>query len=98
MRRSGIAGGRQAFQEVGHWDRWGWHGEMEHVNRPTPNTTPEHAMNELLSKARFVFGEKPWTEWRWDFSAPVAATGTRSSNGAQNSLSMLPGGGEMTRT
>jgi hypothetical protein len=23
-------------------------------------------MDELLSKARFVFGEKPWHEWKWE--------------------------------
>jgi len=23
-------------------------------------------MDELLSKARFVFGEKPWHEWEWE--------------------------------
>jgi hypothetical protein len=31
-----------------------------------PNSTPEAAMDELLSKARFVFGEKPWEEWSWE--------------------------------
>src|SRR5215471_17741089 len=50
------------MDDLAHWDCWGWHGEMEHVNRPTPNTTPEHAMNEVLSKAR------PWQESLMDAS------------------------------
>ena len=39
---------------------------MEHVNKPVPNSTPEAAMDELLSKARFVFGDQPWHEWKWE--------------------------------
>ena len=30
------------------------------------NSTPEAAMAELLAKARFVFGEKPWEKWSWE--------------------------------
>jgi hypothetical protein len=56
------------------WDCWGFHGEMEHVNKPVPNSTPEAAMDELLSKARFVFGDKPWHEWKWE--AREYGTGT----------------------
>ena len=45
-----------ATGELSYWDCWGSHGEMEHVNNPVPNSTPEAAMDELLSKARFVSG------------------------------------------
>ena len=39
---------------------------MEHVNKPVPNSTPEAAMDELLSKARFVFGDQDWSAWTWE--------------------------------
>lgn len=52
--------------DVAHWGCWGSHGELEHVNRPVLNSTPEAAMDELLSNARFVFGDKPWMEWSWE--------------------------------
>lgn len=52
--------------DVAHWDCWGSHGELQHVNKPVPNSTPEAAMDELLSKARFVFGDQPWREWNWE--------------------------------
>ena len=51
---------------LAHWDCWGSHGELQHVNKPVPNSTPEAAMDELLSKARFVSGEKPWHGWSWE--------------------------------
>jgi len=52
--------------ELAHWDCWGSCGEMEHVNKPVPNSTPEAAMDELLSKARFVFGDQDWSAWTWE--------------------------------
>lgn len=39
---------------------------MKTVTRSEPNSTPEAAMDELLSKSRFVFGDKPWEAWRWE--------------------------------
>jgi hypothetical protein len=64
------------MSDVAHWDCWGSHGELEHVNKPVPNSTPGAAMDELLSKARFAFGDKPWHEWKWE--AREYATGTRA--------------------
>jgi hypothetical protein len=40
------------MSNAAHWDCWGSHGEMQHVNKPIPDSTPEAAMDELLSKAR----------------------------------------------
>ena len=54
------------MSQVAHWDCWGWRGELEHVNKPVPNSTPEAAMDELLAKARFVLGDQPWQEWHWE--------------------------------
>ena len=34
--------------------------------RLVPNSTPEAAMDELLSKARFVFGDQDWSAWSWE--------------------------------
>jgi hypothetical protein len=45
--------------DLAHWECWGSHGELEHVNKPVPNSTPEAAMDELLSKARFVSARRP---------------------------------------
>lgn len=50
------------MSEVAYWDCWGSHGEMEHIKKAVPNSTSEAAMDELLAKARFVFGDKPWHE------------------------------------
>ena len=52
--------------DLAHRDCWGSHGEMEHVNKPVPNSTPEAAMDEFLSKARFVFGDQDWSAWTWE--------------------------------
>jgi hypothetical protein len=60
---------------LSHWDCWGSHGEMQHVNKPVPNSTPEAAMDELPSKARFVFGDQDWSAWDW--SAHAYATRVR---------------------
>jgi hypothetical protein len=49
---------------------------MEHVNKPVPNSTPEAAMDELLSKARFVFGDQDWSAWNCE--AREYGTGTRA--------------------
>ena len=54
------------MDDVAHWDCWGSHGELQHVNKPVPNSTPEAAMDELLSKARFVFGDQDWSAWTWE--------------------------------
>jgi hypothetical protein len=35
-------------------------------------------MDELLSKARFVFGEQDWSQWHWR-AKEYANTGTRNS-------------------
>ena len=43
--------------ESGHWDCWGSDGGMKHVNRPVPDSSPETAMDLLMSKARFVLGD-----------------------------------------
>jgi hypothetical protein len=64
------------MNKLAHWDCWGSRGEMEHVNKPVPTSTPEAAMDELLSKARFVFGDKPWEQW--SFEAREFGTGTRA--------------------
>ena len=63
------------MSELAHWDCWGSCGDMQHVNKPVPNSTPEAAMDELISKARFVFGDQPWHEWQWE----VREYGDRSS-------------------
>jgi hypothetical protein len=54
------------MSEVGHWACWGSHGELEHVNKPVPNSAPEAAMDELLSNSGFVFGDQLWHEWKWE--------------------------------
>lgn len=41
--------------EVAHWDCWGWCGDR-HINRPEPNSTPEHAMDLLLLPATVASG------------------------------------------
>jgi len=51
--------------ELAHWDCRGSHGELEHVNKPVPNSTPEAAMDDYSSKARFVFGDQDWSAWTW---------------------------------
>ena len=35
------------------------------ISQPEPNSTPEHAMDLLLEKARLVSGEQDWSTWRW---------------------------------
>jgi hypothetical protein len=84
------------------WDCSGFHGEMDHVNKPVPNSTPETALTELLSKVRFVFGEKPWEDRRWEarefgtgtprtLRLPCArAPGTESPGGKTRSSTTLP--------
>ena len=52
--------------DVAHWDCWGSRGELQHVNKPVPNSTPDAAMAELLVKARWVFGEQDWSAWEWE--------------------------------
>ena len=65
------------MSEVANWDAWGARGEMRHVNRPVPSSTPEEAMSQLLSKARFVFGEgEDWSAWSWEAREYAAASRT----------------------
>jgi hypothetical protein len=61
---------------LAHWDCWGSHVELEHVNKPVPDSTPEAAMAELLEKARWVFGVQDWSAWSWE--GREFATGTRA--------------------
>ena len=63
------------MSNVAHWACWGSHGELEHGNKPVPHSTPEAAMDQLLSKARFVFGDQPWQKWQWE----AREYGTRES-------------------
>ena len=32
---------RIEMSELAHWDCWAWCGDR-HINRPEPNSTPEH--------------------------------------------------------
>jgi hypothetical protein len=60
--------------DVANWDCWGACGEMKHVNRPVPSSAPEEAIQQLLSKARFVFGDQDWSAWSWE-AREYAGTG-----------------------
>jgi hypothetical protein len=46
----------EPLSEVAHRDCRGSHSELEHVNKPVPNSTPEAAMELLLEKARLGAG------------------------------------------
>ena len=39
-----------SVDELAHWDCWGFHGELEHVNRPVPDSTPEAAMDDCCRR------------------------------------------------
>jgi len=87
------------MSNVAHWDCWGSHGELQHVNKPVPNSTPEAAMDELLAKARFVFGDQDWSAWTWEArgvrhprAAHHASPGARES-GVAHPLVRDPSGG-----
>jgi hypothetical protein len=49
---------------------------MRHADTPTPDSTPEVAMDRLLEHVRLIYGEQDWSAWNWE--AKEYATGTRT--------------------
>jgi hypothetical protein len=63
---------RDRVSELAPWDCWGW-CRLRTGNRPTPNSTPELAMDLLLEQAMLIFRVQNWSEWEWsarDYGTP----------------------------